>query len=85
MKSALVQAAFNKTFCKIYSSTYDPPLLLARAKQEIPGCECRRKRMQKPPKTAAEVPRHRVTVVNTRVPEATSLLTCEFKDSYMQI
>lgn len=34
------------------------PLLLACAKQEIPGCECRRKRRQTPPKTEAKVPGH---------------------------
>jgi len=31
------------------------------------GCECRRKRRQNPPKTAAKVPGHRVTVVNLLV------------------
>ena len=39
------------------------PLQLVRAKQGAPGCERRQKRRQKPPKTAAKVPGHRVTVV----------------------
>ena len=48
----------------IKSTPYRAHFKLLRAKQGAPGCERRQKRRQKPPKTAAKVPGHRVTAVN---------------------